>query len=712
MKLPSIKTGTNKLKAFIQKPRRLQTYVIAIFFVIFLCTVLTVTFYTYSQQKHSLLQMSHQLMSQNSTLINQDINDYLKPAAVTESVSRLLETGQLNLKNAPHLIGFMENILRSYPQLYSIYITDKHGNFIQEQRFLEHAAYTNPILRNSPKGTFCIATLQSPDMQERVIYKNKFGATLKEITAKSAFRPLERPWYLGVKQLKADGYLLDVYKFFDFDKPGITVAYPIKDKDGKFVGVAAADLFIEELNTFLQKNQLSKNSISFIVSHNGELIADSKPETDLSAKMNGKIELTPIVSLKIPQIVAAYQYFKQTQKKQFVYKSQGKTYIANFSIFSYGDTEQWLIGSVAPITDFIGPMQAQIRDTLLFSLLALILGIILIVYVAQKFTKPIAQLAKETHKIKHFHLDEPIHLQTYITEIIMMLDAINSMRTGLKSFSKYVPKDLVRQLIQTGEVAKLKTRRRDITLLFTDITGFSAIAEAMPTKELVQSLSKYLTTIADVIRKYNGTIDKYIGDAVMAFWGAPYPDKDHVSNGCKAALLCLKKIKALNTKWQKQNKPVFVTRMSLHTGKTLVGNLGSVDRINYTAVGDNVNLAARLEVLNKSLNTSIIVSEEVCLAVKKDFYLRPLLIVTVRGKHKSNMIYELVALKTIKTADDKKISATQKQIKWCDLSLEAFAAFKQEDWHLAVELYQNICDHFSDDVVAKWYVGQCIAKLK
>ncbi len=651
-------------------------------------------------------------MDQNSTLINQDINDYLKPASVTESVSQLLKTGQLNLKNAPHLIGFMENILRSYPQLYSVYITDKHGNFIQEQRFLDHATYTNPILKNSPKDTFCIATLQSPNMQERVIYKNKSGVTLKEVTAKSAFRPLERPWYIGAKQLKAGKYLLDVYKFFDFDKPGITVAYPIKDKDGKFIGVAAADLFIEGLNAFLQKNQLSKNSISFIMNHKGELIADSKPETNISAKMNGKIELTPIASLKIPQIVAAYQYFKQTKKKQFVYKSQGTKFIANFSLFSYGDTEQWLIGSVAPISDFIGPMEAQIRDTLLFSLLALILGIILIVYVAQKFTKPIALLAQETHKIKHFHLEKPIILQTYIAEIIMMLDAINAMRTGLQSFSKYVPKDLVRQLIQTGEVAKLRTRKRDITLLFTDITDFSGITETMPTKELVRCLSEYLTTIANIIREHNGTIDKYIGDAVMAFWGAPFPDKNHVFNACKAALLCLKKIKALNTRWQKQNKPAFITRMGLHTGKTLVGNLGSLDRINYTAVGDNVNLAARLEILNKSLNTSIIVSETVYKAVKQYFYFRPLLTVTVRGKQKSNLIYELVAIKAISATGDKLITATQKQIKWCELSLEAFAAFQKQNWHIAVELYQNIYDQFPDDIVAKWYIDQCIAKLK
>jgi adenylate cyclase len=184
------------------------------------------------------------------------------------------------------------------------------------------------------------------------------------------------------------------------------------------------------------------------------------------------------------------------------------------------------------------------------------------------------------------------------------------MRVGVHNFGRYVPKDLVRRLIDAGGVPMLGGERRELTIMFSDIAGFTTQSEQTPPEQLMRSISTYFDRMAEVLHAHQGVIDKFIGDAIMALWNAPAPDPEHVRNACRGVLACRGANLELNAALAAKGLPPLATRFGLHTGETVVGNVGGADRIQYTALGANVNLAARLEALNKYYRTTILVSED------------------------------------------------------------------------------------------------------
>jgi adenylate cyclase len=185
------------------------------------------------------------------------------------------------------------------------------------------------------------------------------------------------------------------------------------------------------------------------------------------------------------------------------------------------------------------------------------------------------------------------------------------MREGLEVFGHYVSKDLVRQIMRSPRSTGVGGERRDVTVMFTDIEGFSRISEDIGPELLTSRLSRYFEALGSAISANRGMIDKYIGDSVMAFWNAPELDPDHVVHACRAALQAAAASRALADKWRGRGRPAFRTRFGLHAGPAVVGNVGARERINYTLVGAVANQASRLEGLNKVYGTDILASGEI-----------------------------------------------------------------------------------------------------
>ncbi len=186
-----------------------------------------------------------------------------------------------------------------------------------------------------------------------------------------------------------------------------------------------------------------------------------------------------------------------------------------------------------------------------------------------------------------------------------------------------------------------------ITVLFSDVRGFTTISEQLGApQKLVALLNEYLSAMTKLIFEYNGTLDKYVGDEIMAFWGAPIPQEDHAYRACKSALVQIKYLYGpLHDKWDREKKPKMRIGIGINTGNMTVGNMGSESRMDYTLMGDNVNLGARLEGTNKVYTTSIIISEYTYEQVKDRVITRELDIIKVKGKAKPVRIYELMGLK-------------------------------------------------------------------
>ncbi|MBN2096454.1 adenylate/guanylate cyclase domain-containing protein [Candidatus Peregrinibacteria bacterium] len=215
------------------------------------------------------------------------------------------------------------------------------------------------------------------------------------------------------------------------------------------------------------------------------------------------------------------------------------------------------------------------------------------------------------------------------------------------AFGHYVNKSVVEQIMKDPKTLELGGAKRTVTVFFSDIAGFTSISEKMEPGKLVNFLNRYLDAMTDIILEYQGTLDKYEGDAIMAFWGAPIPMEAHAKNACLAALKNQEKLKVFREECEKQGLPPVRIRIGLNTGDVIAGNMGSENRFDYTVMGDTVNLGSRLEGINKQYGTEIIISEFTYEQVKEDFVCRELDLIRVKGKEQPVRIYELVGTKEV-----------------------------------------------------------------
>ncbi len=209
-------------------------------------------------------------------------------------------------------------------------------------------------------------------------------------------------------------------------------------------------------------------------------------------------------------------------------------------------------------------------------------------------------------------------------------------------FSQYVSRSVVDRILADPARARLGGERKELTVLFSDIRGFSAFAEAMGPEQLARFLGEYLTPMTDLVLASGGTLDKYIGDAVMAIWAAPVDLPDHAERACEVALRMQEELAKLNPRWQAEGKPPISIGIGINTGAMAVGNMGSAARFDYTVLGDQVNLASRLEALTKDYGVAILVGEATAQAARGKFVFREIDLVRVKGRAGAAPVFELV----------------------------------------------------------------------
>ncbi len=247
-------------------------------------------------------------------------------------------------------------------------------------------------------------------------------------------------------------------------------------------------------------------------------------------------------------------------------------------------------------------------------------------------------------------------------------------------FGQYVPPELVDEMDQDPGSISLEGESRDMTVLFSDVRGFTTISEGLNPEELTRLMNAFLTPITGVIHDHRGTIDKYMGDAVMAFWGAPLDDPKHASHGVKAGLEMIKVMHELGPEFKKRGWPELKVGVGLNTGMMNVGNMGSEFRMAYTVLGDAVNLGSRLEGLTKQYGVDLMVSETTAEAASEYEY-RQLDLVRVKGKHEPVAIFEPIGLKGM---------LDEKTTYRLELYQKALEHFKDQQWGYAERLFKEL----------------------
>jgi adenylate cyclase len=631
--------------------------------------------------------MADNLISQVTIATIEKATNYLTPLSRTVELSaNISKAGALSLTDNRRLEGYTLEVLKSYPQTSMFYLGDEHGNFLLARRLADGTIATNMVNRKTSPPT------------EIWKYRDTSFNIVKAVKSTAVkYDPRIRRWYEGAKKSKSL-YWTDLYIFFHGGKAGISAAFPVTSPNGKFFGVFGLDIDLDEISHFLKNLKIGRTGVAFIFNHKNEVVA--YPDISRIVKEeNGELRPVYVEELGIPSITASFRECQQQGKNKCVIKAEGKRYIASFQDFPKSFRAQWKVGVVVPEDDFVGPAKEEMRVLLLIYVGILIISVILAMLISRGISKPIRLLTAETEKIKNFLLDDKITIKSYIREIQLMSNAISAMKSGLQAFRKYVPAELVRQLIATGEEAHLGGHKRELTVFFSDISGFTTIAEGMAPEELMLHLSEYFDELTQILIDQKGTVDKYIGDGIMAFWGAPVLDDDHAFHACNAALICQERLKDLNQKWADAGKSPFATRIGISTGATVVGNVGSSERINYTVMGDNVNLASRLEGVNKLYGTQIIVSRATYETVSDKFWFRPLDIVAVKGKKAETIIYELMMRKGE--------GDTDRTAELCGEFAKGFKAYLAQDWEGAIEIFNSLSTRFPEDFPTDFYLSRC-----
>jgi adenylate cyclase len=246
---------------------------------------------------------------------------------------------------------------------------------------------------------------------------------------------------------------------------------------------------------------------------------------------------------------------------------------------------------------------------------------------------------------------------------------------------------------------------RQLTVLFSDLEGFSTHAERLNLNDLLQQTSVYFEQVSKAIADEKGTVDKFIGDGVMAFWNAPMEASEHALHACRGALRAVRRMEAVNKDWEAEGKAAFRIRIGLNSDNSLVGNIGSSDRFSYTAIGDGVNVAARLEGVNKQFGTSICISDSVLNAAGPRVLARPLRTVQVKGRKQEFMIYELLG---IEGAEDAELAPRPTDARLAEMTRAASTAFEEGDKSRAARLYRSILAEYPNDPVAKSMLDACV----
>ncbi len=493
----------------------------------------------------------------------------------------------------------------------------------------------------------------------------------------------KRPYYLLAKSARHKAWTPS-YEFLvsGSQKPvvGITCATPLYSPGGQLLGVATADLVLEGLGQFLRRSSLSEDSVNLVIEQGAKepkVIASSgsdaaiekfyeqsalKAYLDNSAEIRGEQELNLSLDGKNGQLKMTPKYVRASTN--------------------------WVIVNLTRAEYFTKNLDDAIAFITWFGFGMILLGIAVAYILSNRITRPLLTLANEADKIRLLDFTEPPALITKIAEVARLDNAVDGMRAGLRSFEKLVPAAYVRSLIADGDEATLGGERKELTILFCDIEGFTKFAEAKPLDEVIHHLNRFLEACTNELLLQGATIDKYLGDEVMAFWGAPNPVHDQEVKAARAALRIQMRLDFLHRKMLERDEIGLRARIGITSGETIVGNVGTHERMNYTAIGDKVNLASRLQGLNKHYGTRILMDQPTAKCLTGHFAVRLIDRVSVVGREASDEVFELMGLR-----DDEELT----QI--CAQSELALQSYFDRNFAVAVEIFEALRDVESD---SKW----------
>ena len=546
-------------------------------------------------------------------------------------------------------IPLFKAALEELPQLDSVYAGFENGAWLQVRRISELNDEQRGMLRASPGAAIAINLVRPTpggELPMRRIFEDRQGNELGQLDLwKYGYDARKRPWYR--ETMKADRPMVSSpYLAFSIGAPVITVSAPLR---GKAPGVIAADLKLDTFSEFVQAQRPGEHGIVLIFDSTGSLIAHPNFSQFIVEAMThpSQPQLPNIKEINSP-IVAAV--LRRSQGRDHydgsIDDDQGRNYLFRVAKFTLGAQYNATIMLLAAQEDFAQGIRRLQFTGLILAVIAGAAFIPVVWIFGGGMSRSVKNITAQAVKLQKLAAPDPSPIASRIREIHELGGAMELAQRAIWSFAHFIPKEIVRGIIDKSISTELGGVREEISVVFTDVRDFTAIAESADPDVLMRQTSRYFSVLTEAFLAEGGTVDKFIGDAVMVFWNAPNPQPDHVERACRAALVGRAACDKLNSQFETEGLKPFFTRFGIHVGDAVVGNLGSTERMNYTALGNTVNLAARLEGLNKQFGTNILVSEAVYLRAQHCFHFRALESVLAKGMTRKTRVFELVGAST------------------------------------------------------------------
>jgi adenylate cyclase len=566
------------------KRRKLRVDILTIFGGVLVITVLSVLFYTYYNISRVVLVLSDDIMEKTTDAVIDRTMHFLKPAArLAEISAHLTAAGVMPLKDGDRLERYALEVMRAFPQIAMINIGDEAGNFLMPKRLPDGTIATKSIDRRvSPPLT----TWKYRNQNQEVVKINT--------STTDTYDPRPRPWYQAAKQTGGLCWS-DLYFFYTDKKPGVTTSYPMVDARGQILGVIGCDIEISDLSHFLKSLKIGKNGLAFIFNEKNELVAFPDAAKLIDPGEDGVIRTVYVEKVDRPGVAAAFRRHRLGGEPKLTVEAGGRRYLASFSRFPPSFGKDWRVAVIVPEDDFIGAVKQINQRAFIICLLILGVASILMIYFSRRISKPILTIAEETDRIGAFQLDGRLDLHSNIHEIQILQEAVRRMKASLRSFTRFAPEQLVREIVVEGKEAMLGGERRAVTLLFADLRNFTRFSDATGPEEVVHLVNHHFDAMVRIIAEHGGYVVDFLGDSLFAVFGALEIDPDHAVQAVRCAVTMQLTRQRLNAHWTRHETPALEMGIGINSGSCIVGNMGSLSRIKYGVVGQAVNMAARIE---------------------------------------------------------------------------------------------------------------------
>ncbi|MBU3555424.1 adenylate/guanylate cyclase domain-containing protein [Polynucleobacter sp. UB-Piko-W3] len=692
---------------------KLRLSISVIFLLLIIPLFIAFIFYSYQTNYSIYKKNAIDLVTRANDESIHNLIDFLDPIADAARVTSRLVASNPELINqdkiAEHIIVNLEN----NPNIVSYFLASKEGSFRQVQK-------TNKSIpvgeRVPPDGSrfvsWVIDRSKNQNAESTYTFFRSWGDVIEKFTSPTKYDPRTRNFYKGIVNNVSEGkvdipFLDDPFFATSTKQAVIGTTYPILVKNELF-GTVTAQVQVKTFADFLEKNKISKNSQTIIFNAGGDIVVH--PDVN-SGFIKKKDVLVPRKVLELENSAAslAMEMHDSSKLKQIelFFGDKQEPYLAIFSSFPADYIKPWSVMTIVPIGDFMGELNRINQNLILFGVLAFMGIVFLTFYLSKLISRPLESLTIEIQNILAFKSENTTLVKSSIYEISTLSKAIKRLKSTIAAFTSYVPRDLVNDLLNSGKDIELGGESRYLTILFSDLKDFSSLSEITPSRELLLRVSSYLELMTYAIKEEGGTVDKFIGDSVMAFWGAPLLNQNHAYHACVAAVKAQRRMLGLNAKLIADKKPPLTARIGIHSDAVLVGNIGSSERLSYTVMGDGVNIASRLEGMNKEFGTSICVSHSLFKEAGERLCVRPIDQILVKGRKSELLIYELVGIRD----GDAETMATEAEQELCELTTDAFEHYTQANYEKAKTLYQAIVDKFNDQL-SRAMIEKCQLKLK